>query len=254
MASGCTAIAYETVVGRDGGLPLLAPMSEVAGRMATQVGAHCLLKPQGGLGKLMGGVPGVAPAKVVILGGGVAGLNACEIAHGMRADVTVFDRSKAALVAIDRQFGGMVTTLMSTPDAVEQACIDADLVIGAVLIPGASAPKLVTKDMLSRMKDGSVLVDISIDQGGCFETSHATTHAEPTYVIDGVVHYCVANMPGAAPLTSTYALNGVTAPYMLALANKGVDQAFLEDPGFALGLNVRSGQIMHQAVKEALGL
>ncbi len=254
MASGCTAIAYETVVGRDGGLPLLAPMSEVAGRMATQVGAHCLLKPQGGLGKLMGGVPGVAPAKVVILGGGVAGLNACEIAHGMRADVTVFDRSKAALVAIDRQFGGMVTTLMSTPDAVEEACIEADLVIGAVLIPGASAPKLVTKDMLSRMKDGSVLVDISIDQGGCFETSHATTHAEPTYVIDGVVHYCVANMPGAAPLTSTYALNGVTAPYMLALANKGVDQALAEDPGFALGLNVRGGQIMHQAVKEALGL
>ncbi|MFN8732818.1 MAG: alanine dehydrogenase [Hyphomonadaceae bacterium] len=254
MASGCTAIAYETVVGRDGGLPLLAPMSEVAGRMATQVGAHCLLKPQGGLGKLMGGVPGVAPAKVVILGGGVAGLNACEIAHGMRADVTVFDRSKAALVAIDRQFGGMVTTLMSTPDAVEEACIEADLVIGAVLIPGASAPKLVTKDMLSRMKDGSVLVDISIDQGGCFETSHATTHAEPTYVVDGVVHYCVANMPGAAPLTSTYALNGVTAPYMLALANKGVDQALAEDPGFALGLNVRGGQIMHQAVKEALGL
>jgi alanine dehydrogenase len=181
-------------------------------------------------------------------------LNSAVIALGMGADVTVFDRSKAALVAIDRQFGGMVTTLMSTPDAVEEACIEADLVIGAVLIPGASAPKLVTKDMLSRMKDGSVLVDISIDQGGCFETSHATTHADPTYVIDGVVHYCVANMPGAAPLTSTYALNGVTAPYMLALANKGVDQALAEDPGFALGLNVRGGQIMHQAVKEALGL
>jgi alanine dehydrogenase len=254
MASGCTAIAYETVVGRDGGLPLLAPMSEVAGRMATQVGAHCLLKPQGGLGKLMGGVPGVAPAKVVILGGGVAGLNACEIAHGMRADVTLFDRSKKVLVDIDRQFNGMVTTLMSTPDAVEEACIEADLVIGAVLIPGASAPKLVTRAMLGKMKDGAVLVDISIDQGGCFETSKPTTHAEPTYVDDGVVHYCVANMPGAAPLTSTYALNGVTAPYMLALANKGVDQALAEDPGFALGLNVRDGRIMHEAVKDALGL
>jgi alanine dehydrogenase len=253
MASGCTAIAYETVVGREGGLPLLAPMSEVAGRMATQVGAHCLLKPQGGLGKLMGGVPGVAPAKVVILGGGVAGLNACEIAHGMRADVTVFDRAKKVLVDIDRQFGGMVTTLMSTPDAVEEACLDADLVIGAVLIPGASAPKLLTREMLGRMKDGSVLVDISIDQGGCFETSRPTTHAEPTYVVDGVVHYCVANMPGAAPLTSTYALNAVTAPYMLALANKGVDGAMAEDPGLAEGLNVREGRIMHAAVADALG-
>ena len=253
MASGCTAIAYETVVGRDGGLPLLAPMSEVAGRMATQVGAHCLLKPQGGLGKLMGGVPGVAPARVVILGGGVAGLNACEIAHGMRADVTVFDRSKKVLVEIDRQFGGMVTTLMSTPDAVEEAVVEADLVIGAVLIPGASAPKLVTRRMLRRMKDGAVLVDISIDQGGCFETSRPTTHAEPTYVVDGVVHYCVANMPGAAPLTSTFALNAVTAPYMLALASKGVDQALAEDPGFAMGLNVREGRITNAAVADALG-
>jgi alanine dehydrogenase len=253
MKSGCTAIAYETVVGRDGGLPLLAPMSEVAGRMATQVGAHCLLKPQGGLGKLMGGVPGVAPAKVVILGGGVAGLNACEIAHGMRADVTLFDRSKKVLVDIDRQFGGMVTTLMSTPDAVEEAVIEADLVIGAVLIPGASAPKLVTRKMLRKMKDGAVLVDISIDQGGCFETSRPTTHADPTYVVDGVVHYCVANMPGAAPLTSTFALNAVTAPYMLALANKGVDQALAEDPGFAMGLNVRDGRITNTAVADALG-
>lgn len=253
MASGCTAIAYETVVGREGGLPLLAPMSEVAGRMATQVGAHCLLKPQGGLGKLMGGVPGVAPAKVVILGGGVAGLNACEIAHGMRADVTLFDRSKKVLVDIDRQFSGMVTTLMSTPDAVEEAVIDADLVIGAVLIPGASAPKLVTRKMLRKMKTGSVLVDISIDQGGCFETSRPTTHAEPTYVVDGVVHYCVANMPGAAPLTSTFALNAVTAPYMLALANKGVDKALADDPGFAEGLNVRAGRITNQAVADALG-
>jgi alanine dehydrogenase len=253
MKSGCTAIAYETVVGREGGLPLLAPMSEVAGRMATQVGAHCLLKPQGGLGKLMGGVPGVAPAKVVILGGGVAGLNACEIAHGMRADVTLFDRSKKVLVDIDRQFNGMVTTLMSTPDAVEEAVIEADLVIGAVLIPGASAPKLVTRKMLRKMKDGAVLVDISIDQGGCFETSRPTTHADPTYVVDGVVHYCVANMPGAAPLTSTFALNAVTAPYMLALAGKGVDKALADDPGFAEGLNVRAGRITNAAVADALG-
>lgn len=254
MKSGCTAIAYETVVGKDGGLPLLAPMSEVAGRMASQVGAHCLLKPQGGLGKLMGGVPGVAPAKVVILGAGVAGTNAAEIAFGMRADVTVFDRSKAALVAIDKMFNGSVTTLMSTPSAVEEAVLEADLIIGAVLIPGASAPKLVTKAMLPKMKDGAVLVDISIDQGGCFETSKATTHSEPTYIIDGVVHYCVANMPGAAPLTSTYALNAVTAPYMLALANKGVDKALEEDAGLALGLNVRNGEITHDAVKEALGM
>lgn len=251
-ASGCTAIAYETVVGKDGGLPLLAPMSEVAGRMASQVGAHCLLKPQGGLGRLMGGVPGVAPAKVVILGAGVAGTNAAEIAHGMRADVTVFDRSKAALVAIDKLFNGSVKTLMSTPSAVEEAVLQADLIIGAVLIPGASAPKLVTKAMLKDMKDGAVLVDISIDQGGCFETSKPTTHSDPTYIIDGVVHYCVANMPGAAPLTSTYALNAVTAPYMLALANKGVDQAFADDAGLALGLNVRNGKITHEAVLEAL--
>jgi alanine dehydrogenase len=254
MGSRCTAIAYETVVGKEGDLPLLAPMSEVAGRMAVQVGAHYLLKPQGGMGKLLGGVPGVAPAKVVILGGGVAGFNACEIALGMRADVTVFDCSKKVLVGLDRQFKGMVKTQMSTPDAVEEACIEADLVIGAVLIPGASAPKLVTRAMLAKMQDGAVLLDISIDQGGCFETSHATTHSEPTYVIDGVLHYCVANMPGAAPLTSTYALNAVTAPYILALANKGADQAFADDPGLAMGLNVRDGEITHAAVKEALRL
>ncbi len=252
MKSGCTAIAYETVVGKDGGLPLLAPMSEVAGRMASQVGAHCLLKPQGGLGRLMGGVPGVAPAKVVVLGAGVAGTNAAQIAKGMHADVTVFDRSKAALVRIDNLFNGAVKTMMSSPSAVEAAVLEADLVIGAVLIPGASAPKLVTKAMLPKMKDGAVLVDISIDQGGCFETSKPTTHYEPTYVIDGVVHYCVANMPGAAPLTSTYALNAVTAPYMLELANKGVDQALADDAGFALGLNVKGGKIVNDAVIEAL--
>ena len=252
MKSGCTAIAYETVVGKDGGLPLLAPMSEVAGRMASQVGAHCLLKPQGGLGRLMGGVPGVAPAKVVVLGAGVAGTNAAQIAKGMHADVTVFDRSKAALVRIDNLFNGAVKTMMSSPSAVEAAVLEADLVIGAVLIPGASAPKLVTKAMLPKMKDGAVLVDISIDQGGCFETSKPTTHYEPTYVIDGVVHYCVANMPGAAPLTSTYALNAVTAPYMLELANKGVDKALADDAGFALGLNVKGGKIVNDAVIEAL--
>jgi len=254
MASGCTAIAYETVVGRDGGLPLLAPMSEVAGRMSAQVGAAALLAPAGGRGLLMGGVPGVAPAKVVILGAGVSGKNAAEIAAGMRADVTVFDRAKAPLVEVDRMFHGAVKTGMATPDAIEDAVYEADLVIGAVLVAGAAAPKLITKDMLARMKCGAVLVDISIDQGGCFETSRPTTHAEPTYIVDGIVHYCVANMPGAAPLTSTYALNAVTAPYMLALANKGVDRALAEDPGFALGLNVRDGKIMHPAVKTALKL
>lgn len=254
MKSGCTAIAYETVVGKNGGLPLLAPMSEVAGRMAAQVGAHTLLSPQGGLGKLMGGVPGVAPAKVVILGAGVAGTNAAQIAYGMHADVTVFDRSKEALVRIDHMFDGKVKTLIATPDAVEEAVLAADLIIGAVLIPGASAPKLVTKAMLPKMKKGSVLVDISIDQGGCFETSKPTTHSEPTYVVDGVVHYCVANMPGAAPLTSTYALTAVTAPYMLDIANKGVDKALADDAGLAQGLNVKNGEITYEAVKVALGL
>lgn len=254
MKSGCTAIAYETVVGREGGLPLLAPMSEVAGRMSAQVGAAALLAPAGGRGLLMGGVPGVAPAKVVILGGGVAGTNAAEIAYGMRADVTVFDKFKAPLVALDRMFQGGVTTRMATPDAVEEAVLDADLVIGAVLVAGAAAPRLVTRAMLPQMKRGAVLVDISIDQGGCFETSHPTTHAEPTYVVDGIVHYCVANMPGAAPLTSTYALNAVTAPYVMTLAERGVDQALAEDPGLAKGLNVRAGEITHPAVKSALGL
>ncbi len=254
MKSGCTAIAYETVVGREGGLPLLAPMSEVAGRMSAQVGAAALLAPAGGRGLLMGGVPGVAPAKVVILGGGVAGTNAAEIAYGMRADVTVFDKFKAPLVALDRMFQGGVTTRMATPDAVEEAVLDADLVIGAVLVAGAAAPRLVTRAMLPQMKRGAVLVDISIDQGGCFETSHPTTHAEPTYVVDGIVHYCVANMPGAAPLTSTYALNAVTAPYVMTLAERGVDQALAEDPGLAKGLNVRGGEITHPAVKAALKL
>jgi alanine dehydrogenase len=254
IASGATCIAYETIVGRKGGLPLLAPMSQVAGRMAVDVGAACLLRPAGGRGMLLGGAPGVLPAKVVILGGGVSGKHAAEMAIGHRADVTLFDISAPRLEELDDQFGGRLKTAFSTPDAVRAAVIEADLVIGCVLIPGAAAPKLVKAADLKLMKPGAVLVDVAIDQGGCFETSHATTHADPTYVVDGVIHYCVANMPGAAPLTSTYALGAATAPYLLALANKGVDQAFADDPGFAEGLNVKDGHITYAAVTEALGL
>ena len=254
MASGATCIAYETIVGRRGGLPLLAPMSQVAGRMAVGVGAACLLRPAGGRGMLLGGAPGVLPAKVVILGGGVAGKHAAEMAIGHRADVTLFDISAPRLEELDDQFGGRLKTAFSTPDAVRAAVIEADLVIGCVLIPGAAAPKLVKRADLKSMKTGAVMVDVAIDQGGCFETSQATTHADPTFVVDGVIHYCVANMPGAAPLTSTYALGAATAPYLLALANKGVDQAFADDPGFAEGLNVRAGKITYAAVSEALGL
>jgi alanine dehydrogenase len=253
MASGCTAIAYETVTDAHGGLPLLAPMSQVAGRMAVQVGAANLLKPAGGRGMLIGGVPGVAPAKVVILGGGVSGAHAAEMAVGLRGDVTLFDISANRLEALDRQFAGHLKTIFSTPDAVAAAVAEADLVIGCVLLPGAAAPKLVKRADLARMKRGAVLVDVAIDQGGCFETSRATTHSEPTYVIDGIVHYCVANMPGAAPLTSTYALNAVTAPYVAALANKGVDRALADDVGLAGGLNVADGQLRHPAVIAALG-
>ena len=254
MASGCTAIAYETIVGRRGGLPLLAPMSQVAGRMAVDVGASYLLRPAGGRGMLLGGAPGVPPAKVVILGGGVAGKHAAEMAIGHRADVTLFDISAPRLEELDDQFGGRLKTAFSTPDAVLAAVIEADLVIGCVLIPGAAAPKLVKRADLKKMKPGAVMVDVAIDQGGCFETSRATTHADPTFVVDGVIHYCVANMPGAAPLTSTYALGAATAPYVLALANKGVDAAFADDPGFAAGLNVRAGKIAYPAVSQALGL
>jgi alanine dehydrogenase len=253
MASGCTAIAYETVVGRDGGLPLLAPMSEVAGRMATQVGAHCLLKPQGGLGKLMGGVPGVAPAKVVILGGGVAGLNACEIAHGMRADVTVFDRNNVRLGQLDELFRGSLKTMYSTAHALAEAIKEADLVIGAVLIPGASAPKLVSREQLKTMKPGAVLVDIAIDQGGCFETSHATTHEDPIYDVDGILHYCVANMPGAVPRTSTYALNNATLPFVMQIASKGARGAINTNRHLANGLTVDQGTIAHKLVARDLG-
>ena len=229
-------------------------MSQVAGRMATQVGANLLLKPAGGRGMLIGGVPGVKPAKVVILGGGVSGAHAAEMAVGMRADVTLFDISPARLEDLDNQFGGQLKTVFSTPHAVSEAVADADLVIGCVLLPGAAAPKLVKREDLKRMRKGSVLVDVAIDQGGCFETSHPTTHADPTFEVEGIIHYCVANMPGAAPLTSTYALNAATAPYVYALANKGADAALAADPGFALGLNVKAGKITPPAVANALKL
>ncbi|MEO8811695.1 MAG: alanine dehydrogenase [Caulobacteraceae bacterium] len=254
MASGATAIAYETISDRWGRLPLLAPMSQVAGRMSVDVGAYHLLKPAGGRGVLLGGAPGVLPAKVLILGGGVAGKHAAEMAIGHRADVTLYDVSAARLEQLDDQFGGRLKTCYSTHDLVAEALPTADLVIGCVLIPGAAAPKLVTRADLSRMRKGAVLVDVAIDQGGCFETSHPTTHADPTFVVDGVIHYCVANMPGAAPLTSTYALSAATAPYISALAGKGIDGAFAADPGFAEGLNVQGGKVVHRAAAESLGM
>jgi alanine dehydrogenase len=254
MACGCTAIAYETVTDRWGRLPLLAPMSQVAGRMAVDVGAYHLLKPHGGRGLLLGGAPGVLPANVLILGGGVSGKHAAQMAIGQRADVTLYDISAARLEELDDQFGVRLKTCYSTHDLVAEALPTADLVIGCVLIPGAAAPKLVTRADLGRMRTGAVLVDVAIDQGGCFETSHPTTHAEPTFEVDGIIHYCVANMPGAAPLTSTYALNAATAPYVYALANKGADAALAADPGFALGLNVKAGKITHPAVAAALKL
>jgi alanine dehydrogenase len=254
MASGVTAIAYETVTSPDGTLPLLTPMSEVAGRMSIQVGAASLQKANGGLGVLLGGVPGVAPAKVVILGGGVAGTAAAEVAVGMRADVTVVDLSLKRLRALDAQFGGRLKTIASTRAAIEALVAEADLVIGAVLIPGAVAPKLVTRDMVRKMKAGSVMVDIAIDQGGCFETSRPTTHANPTYVVDGVVHYCVTNMPGAVPRTSTIALTNATLPYVKALAGFGTQEACAIDEHLAHGVNVYAGFITHEAVARDLGL
>lgn len=254
MTSGATCIAYETVTDRAGTLPLLAPMSEVAGRMAVQVGAHCLEREQGGAGILLGGVPGVPPAKVVVLGGGVSGTNAARMAVGLEASVTIIDKSLPRLKELDLQFGPRATTLFATTAAIEQAVLAADLVIGAVLVPGAAAPKLVTRDMVRRMRPGSVLVDIAIDQGGCFETSRPTTHSDPTFVEDGVVHYCVTNMPGAVARTSTYALTNATLPFVLALAGKGWRQAMLDDPHLAAGLNIDAGRITHLAVAEALGL
>jgi len=252
--SGCTAIAYETVTDYEGRLPLLTPMSQVAGRMSVSVAAHCLQKSQGGRGLMLGGVPGVLPARVVIIGGGVAGSHAAEMAIGARADVTVFDRSAKRLSELDAQFAGAVKTAYSTQVALDQAVLQADVVIGAVLIPGAAAPKLVTRDMLKEMKDGAVLVDIAIDQGGCFETSKATTHNDPTYIIDGVVHYCVANMPGAYSRTSAFALNNATLPFALAIANKGTRAALNADPHLARGLNVADGEICCEPVARDLGM
>ena len=251
LSSGVTAVAYETVTDKHGGLPLLAPMSEVAGRMAIQAGAHSLEKAQGGNGMLLGGVPGVEPARVLVIGGGVVGLNAARMAAGLGADVTILDRSLARLKQIDEVFGTSIKTLYSTTDAIERHLQEADLVIGAVLIPGAAAPKLVSREMLKLMKKGSVMVDVAIDQGGCFETSHATTHAEPTYEVDGVIHYCVANMPGGVARTSTFALTNATLPYAIALANHGCD-ALLADPLLLQGLNVHRGMVTNLAVAEAL--
>jgi alanine dehydrogenase len=254
MASGATAIAYETVTAPDGTLPLLKPMSEVAGRMSVQCGAHYLEKHQGGRGILLGGVPGVAPAKVVILGGGVAGVNAAQMAVGLRADVTIFDISNRRLAELDLAFGSQLKTAFASSSAIAAAVREAHLVIGAVLVPGAAAPRLVTRDMIASMKRGAVVVDIAIDQGGCFETSHATTHEDPVFVVDGVIHYCVANMPGAVARTSTIALNNATAPFVLRLANMGAEAAMAADPHLANGLNVSGGKIRHAAVAEALDL
>lgn len=253
VKSGATCIAYETVTSPHGGLPLLAPMSEVAGRMSIQAGAYCLEKTHGGLGMLLGGVPGVDPAKVVVLGGGVVGTHAIHIALGMGADVWVLDRSMDALRALWRQFGRPLNTVYSTRDAVERHVLRADLVIGGVLIPGAETPKLVTAEMVRRMKPGAVVVDVAIDQGGCFETSRPTTHAEPIYAVDDVIHYCVANMPGGVPRTSTFALNNVTLPHVLALADKGYRKALQDDPHLLAGLNVHKGDVTYEQVATALG-
>lgn len=254
MASGVTAIAYETVTSPDGSLPLLTPMSEVAGRMSVQVGATSLQKANGGIGVLLGGVPGVAPARVLILGGGVSGSHAAEVAVGMKADVTIVDKSLKRLRQLDAIFAGRLKTVASTTEAIESLVTQADLVIGAVLVAGAAAPKLVTRAMVSKMKPGAVMVDISIDQGGCFETSQPTTHTEPTFVVNGVVHYCVTNMPGAVPRTSTFALTNATLPYVKALAAHGTEQALALDPHLAQGLNVFDGAITHEAVARDLNL
>ncbi|WP_438748355.1 alanine dehydrogenase [Pararhizobium sp. O133] len=252
LGSGVTAIAYETVTDDRGGLPLLAPMSEVAGRLAIQAGATSLQKANGGRGILLGGVPGVLPAKVTVIGGGVVGLHAARMAVGLGADVSILDRSIPRLRQLDDIFAGRVHTRFSTIDALEEELFSADLVIGAVLIPGAAAPKLVTREMLSGMKKGAVIVDVAIDQGGCFETSHATTHSDPTYEVDSVVHYCVANMPGAVPVTSAHALNNATLHYGLQLADRGL-KAIAEDRHLRAGLNVHKGRVTNRAVAEALG-
>ena len=249
---GLTAIAYETVTAADGSLPLLTPMSEVAGRMSVQVAATALQKANGGRGILLGGVPGVEPGKVIILGGGVAGTNAAAMAIGLQAEVTIVDRSIKRLRELSAQFGAAVKTVYSTTAAIEALLSTADVVIGAVLVPGATAPKLINRSMLKRMQPGAVLVDIAIDQGGCFETSHATTHADPTYVVDGIVHYCVANIPGAVPRTATMALTHATLPYIKLLAKNGVAQALVNDPHLANGVNIQRGKIAHAAVAQSL--
>ncbi|PPR69729.1 MAG: Alanine dehydrogenase [Alphaproteobacteria bacterium MarineAlpha3_Bin1] len=253
VKSGAICIAYETVTDTHGGLPLLAPMSQVAGRMSVQAGAHALEMAQGGRGVLLAGVPGVQPAKVVILGGGVAGENAAYMALGMGADVTVVERNVDTMRALVVRFGPALKTIYSTRLTIEEQVLAADLVIGAVLVPGAEAPKLVSRDMVKNMKKGAVLVDIAIDQGGCFETSHPTTHADPTFLVDDVVHYCVANMPGAVSHTSTYALNNVTLPFVLAIADKGYKQALEDDPHLLNGLNVHRGKVTFKAVADDLG-
>jgi len=253
LKSGVTAIAYETVTDNAGTLPLLAPMSEVAGRMSIQAGAHHLEKAQGGAGVLLGGVPGVAPAKVLIIGGGVVGTQAARMAVGMGADVTILDRSLTRLKQLDTEFDGRLRTIYSTADAIEQYSQEADLVVGAVLIPGAAAPKLLTREHLKAMKTGAVVVDVAIDQGGCFETSKATTHQEPTYIVEDVIHYCVANMPGGVARTSTIALTNATLPFAVALANKGAKQAIADDAHLRNGLNVHKGMVTCDAVAIALG-
>ncbi|MDX2158674.1 MAG: alanine dehydrogenase [Hyphomicrobiaceae bacterium] len=254
VAAGVTAIAYETVTGSRGGLPLLAPMSEVAGRMAVQAGAHCLEMEQGGRGVLLGGVAGVPAARVTILGGGVSGINAARMAIGLEARVTVIDIDVGRLYAIDQQFGAAVDTAFSTRAAIEDHVIASDLVIGAVLVPGAAAPKLLSRELVRAMPKGSVIVDIAIDQGGCAETSRPTTHADPTFVEEGVVHYCVTNMPGAVARTSTFALNNATLPFVLAIADKGAHRALADDPHLRAGLNVHAGRVTHRAVANAIGL
>ena len=254
LASGCTAIAYETVTDAAGGLPLLAPMSEVAGRLAPQMGAWTLQKANGGRGVLLGGVPGVAPGRVLVIGGGVVGTHAARIAAGMGADVTVLDRSLARLRYLDDKFGHLFRTGYSSPAATAELATDADMIIGAVLIPGASAPKLISKDQLATLKPGAALVDVAIDQGGCFETSRATTHENPVYEVDGIMHYCVANMPGAVARTATLALNNATSPFVIALADKGWMQACADDPHLLNGLNIHAGQVTYAAVGEALSL
>lgn len=250
--SGCIAIAYETVTDDQGGLPLLSPMSEVAGRMSIQAGAHCLEKTQGGRGILLGGVPGVSAARVVVIGGGVVGTNAVRVAIGMGAQVTVLDKSLRRLKDLDFEFGSKLNTVYATLDSIEHYVLNADLVVGAVLVPGAAAPKLVNRSLLSRMQPGAVVVDVAIDQGGCFQTSRPTTHTEPTYVLDGIVHYCVTNMPGAVPRTATFALNNATLPFIIELANKGHKAALLENPHLLNGLNVYQGHLTHLAVARDL--